>query len=175
MEREVGRLMGERVEPCLRKEVCQPRRVDEAEWRCDGCGAEIWFMRSVDEGYERPPGAAEDSRRLAAAMIEPEQELWPPDFSDLKGHPRPGAGVPDDPQVRIAEELLASPPVGLKEIRMEIEGDIVSGQEMTRRVREGETEEEMITRICAEVRAEPIPRQNAGGPGCWRTPEPEFE
>ena len=59
--------MSERVEPCLRKEVCQPRRVDEAEWRCDGCGEEIWFMKAV-EPYERPPGAAEDSRWLADAL-----------------------------------------------------------------------------------------------------------
>ena len=36
-----------------------------------------------------------------------------------------------------------------------------------------ETEEERISRIFAEVRAEPEPRQNAGGPGCWRTPEPD--
>ena len=36
----------------------------------------------------------------------------------------------------------------------------------------GETEEETISRIFAEVRAEPPPRQNAGGPGCWRTEEP---
>ena len=39
----------------------------------------------------------------------------------------------------------------------------------------GETDEEMISRICAEVRAEPPPRPNAGGPGCWRTPEPELK
>ena len=49
--------MSERVEPCLRREVCQPRRVDETEWVCDGCGVEIWFMKAV-EPYERPPGAA---------------------------------------------------------------------------------------------------------------------
>ena len=120
--------MGEQVEPCLRKEVCQPRRVDEAEWRCDGCGAEIWFMRAV-EPYERPPGAAEDSRRLAEAMkdLDPDAPMYPPDFSDMAGHPRPGAGVPDidDPQVRIAEELLDDPPVGMAELRMEVEGAAV--------------------------------------------------
>ena len=36
----------------------------------------------------------------------------------------------------------------------------------------GETTEEMISRVCAEVREGPPPRQNAGGPGCWRTEEP---
>ena len=39
----------------------------------------------------------------------------------------------------------------------------------------GETDEEMISRVCKEVREGPEPRQNAGGPGCWRTPEPEFD
>ena len=34
-----------------------------------------------------------------------------------------------------------------------------------------ETEEERISRIFAEVRAEPPPRPNAGGPGCWTTRE----
>ena len=65
--------MTNKVEPCLRKEVCQPVPVDEAEWRCEGCNSEIWFMRAV-EPYERPPGAAEESRRLAEAMIDPNPE-----------------------------------------------------------------------------------------------------
>ena len=55
-----------------------------------------------------------------------EPVAYPPDFSDLAGHPRPGAGVPDDPQVRIAEELLADPPTGMAEMglnRMRVDVD----------------------------------------------------
>ena len=37
----------------------------------------------------------------------------------------------------------------------------------------GETDEQMISRVCKEVREGPEPRPNAGGPGCWRTPEPD--
>ena len=79
-----------------------------------------------------------------------------------------------------AEELAAREAQAARLVEMMTDpnpqdDDPLPGVKWLGSVGKNETDEEMITRICAEVREGPMPRQNAGGPGCWRTEEPEFE
>ena len=123
------------MEPCLRKFECEPTR-NGGEWKCGFCGVEMLMMR----------------------VVRPEPEPTAEVLAERAAQATRLAGLMTDPQVRIAEELLESPPVGMAEM----------GE---KGMLPGESDEQMITRISAVVRAEPEPRQNAGGPGCWRTEE----
>ena len=99
------------MEPCLRKAECEPQR-NGGEWKCQFCGVEMLMMRVIRP--EPEPTAEElaerqaQAERLAELMTDPEPERWPPDFSDLEGHPRPGAGVSDEtiPALLAMEEVV---------------------------------------------------------------------